>query len=354
MPVHIHHIETCVPSFRHSQEYVTEQFCAITEDERTRRLIKAGNRRSGIDFRHSVCEGLVNQPPFDEKGQATTAARNKVYALESRKLAVEVGGNVIANTPGVEKEDITHVIYTSCTGFANPGPDFYLVKDLGLKETVERTVIGFMGCYAAFPTLRMARSICLADPDAVVLAVCLELSSIHMQVDGNIDNIRGNAVFADGTAAAIVSAKSPEGGTPGYTLENFATATIPGSEDDMAWTIGDAGFELVLSSYVPGVIEAEVSGIFERLSIDPGTVDQWAVHPGGKSILDKVEKAMGFPPEVLAVSREILRNYGNMSSSTILFVLKELLKTAKDNDNTAALAFGPGLTVETALLKVRL
>lgn len=304
-------------------------------------------------------EGFFDCAPFDTNGQADTAARNDVYATESRRLATAVGEKLLAGPDAPARDRITHVVFATCTGFVNPGPDYHLVRDLGLRDGVERYTLGFMGCYAAFPALRMAARFCEADPNAVVLVVSVELCSLHMQIEASTDAILGNTVFADGAAGAIVSGRpAPEG--PQFELTRFRSATIEGSESAMAWTIGNRGFDLVLSSYVPKVLSAELGGLFQRLGIDPASYGGLAVHPGGKSILDRFVSVFGLPSDALDASRRVLRDYGNMSSATILFVLRELLHSDTNDDDGGAndgansilaLAFGPGLTVETADLR---
>jgi predicted naringenin-chalcone synthase len=211
-----------------------------------------------------------------------------------------------------------------------------------------------MGCYAAFPALRMAAQFCEANPKAVVLVMCLELCSLHMQSNAHQDTILANSLFADGAAAAIVSARTPSADQPGYRLDGFMSSLVSG-EADMAWDIGDQGFNIVLSSYVPDIIQSSLCPILEEVFQQKGLlledIDAWAVHPGGRAILDKVEQSLSLPKTALEVSRKVLRDYGNMSSATVLFVLKHMLDdAAKEDALTCAIAFGPGLTVETALL----
>ncbi|MEM9018848.1 MAG: type III polyketide synthase, partial [Verrucomicrobiota bacterium] len=255
MPSFLHSIETAVPSHRHAQSDLGAEHASWFEEERARRLISRASRNSGIESRHFVVEQFVNEAPFDERGEATTGSRNQVFAIESRKLAKEAAGKLLQQEGAPRKEEITHLIFVTCTGFVNPGPDFHLIRDLGLRESTERYVIGFMGCYGAFPALRMASQFCKADSEAKVLIVCLELCSLHVQRDGTTDSILGNTVFADGSAAAIVS--SSPNGRPSYEIKRFASAVIPGSESAMAWGIGNRGFDLALSSYVPQVISSE-------------------------------------------------------------------------------------------------
>jgi predicted naringenin-chalcone synthase len=213
-----------------------------------------------------------------------------------------------------------------------------------------------MGCYAAFPALRLASTICEADPAAVVLVVCLEFCSLHLQVSDAPDSIIANSLFADGAACAVVSGRPPASGSAAYRLSGFESALIPSSEEHMAWEIGNHGFNMALSTYVPDLIGANVRRLIENTLRQRGLVrddiDEWAVHPGGRAILDKVQASLSLDPSALHIPRQVLRDYGNMSSATILFVLKEMLHNSETSDaRTLALAFGPGLTVEMALLE---
>jgi predicted naringenin-chalcone synthase len=351
-----------VPECSYTQEFARDHLKQWSDDPRTKRLIHAIYNRSGIDKRHTATSDFVEGREAqlfkaDEQGRPispSTGARNKIYAEASRSLAVELARDTIANATGFDKSDITHIVFASCTGFANPGPDFHIIRELGLNEGIERYTLGFMGCYAAFPALRMAAQFCEANPKAVVLVMCLELCSLHMQINNDPNCILANSLFADGAAAAIVSAREPEG--PAYRMEGFTSALLPSGERDMAWEIGDEGFNIVLSSYVPDIIGTNIAallgGIVEAKGIEIDDIREWAVHPGGRSILDKVETSLALPGNALTNSRAVLRNYGNMSSATILFVLKEFLDNADtERALTGALAFGPGLTVETALFE---
>lgn len=363
MSAYIQRIATQAPTWTYEQSYVRDRMKMLSPDTRTRRLIHAIYNRSGIETRHSVLGDFIEgEEPliYREDGAGGilspgTAERNAVYAREARELAVRTARQAIDECPGVHRSDVTHVIFASCTGFANPGPDFHIIQELGLRQDTQRYTLGFMGCYAAFPALRMASQFCAADPDAVVLVVCLELCTLHMHIDSKPDNILANSLFADGAAAAIVSARKPDGDSPCYELRGFASNLLTTGEAEMAWDIGNEGFNIVLSSYVPEIIGANVREltreVLSRCGMDLSDVQAWAIHPGGRSILDKVEQSLQLPPEALEASRNVLTNYGNMSSATILFVLKELLENADDRKTTTlAMAFGPGLTVETALL----
>jgi predicted naringenin-chalcone synthase len=216
-----------------------------------------------------------------------------------------------------------------------------------------------MGCYAAFPALRAAKSFCEADPEAVVLVVSAELCSLHVRTSNDPDTILGSALFADGAAAAVITARDLPGSAPSITLDLFETVLTPVGEESMAWNIGDEGFEMVLGTYVPHIIDDHIVGALEPLlarddsvrDLPYADIEHWAIHPGGRSILDKVESRLGLREEQLVPARETLRNYGNMSSATVLFVLKHILDLPSSgaDERICSMAFGPGLTVETGL-----
>jgi predicted naringenin-chalcone synthase len=327
-------------------------------EPRAKRMVEMIYERTGIDTRYSVIEdflksdGLFHTRPDGTMNSPTTGQRNALYAKAAKELAVKLAKKTFAECPQFKKEQITHVVFASCTGFANPGPDYHIVRELGLNENVERYTIGFMGCYAAFPALRMAAQFCEANPNAVVLVMC----SLHLQVSDKPESIVANALFADGAAAAIVSAREPMQGRPFYRVQGFHSALVPSSEAHMAWDIGDNGFNMVLSAYVPDLIGSNIrsmlGGILAKSDMQLRDIDEWAVHPGGRAILEQVEQHLDLPANALEISRNVLRDYGNMSSPTVMFVLKGMLEEAEtDRATTCAIAFGPGLTVETAILE---
>jgi predicted naringenin-chalcone synthase len=364
MPAWVHRIETIVPEFSFSQEAASRRMQEWASDERTRRIIRALYRQSGIETRHSVVTNFEGKgedgffkPGADGAWEGPgTAERNEIFARESKSLSVALARKILGDSPGFRPEDISHVVTVSCTGFYNPGPDYYIVRDLGIPYSAQRYHLGFMGCYAAFPALRMAAQFCEADPGAVVLVMCLELCSLHAQLRAEEDNLLANSLFSDGAAAAIVSAREPAAGDCAYRIGDFHSALVPGGEQDMAWRIGDHGFDIALSSYVPKIIGANIREFIEpslaRSGLSPEDVTTWAVHPGGKAIIDQVQSRLALRPEQVAHSRATLRNYGNMSSATILFVLQDILRTHSFTPagKVCAMAFGPGLTVEMALL----
>lgn len=364
MPACIHHISTEVPEFIYSQAFARDCMKSWTANERAQRFIHGIHDRSCIETRHSACGDFLpgREPELYKPGpdgipvSPGTGERNAFYGKAARGLAVKLARKALAGAKGFSAADVTHIIFVSCTGFVNPGPDYHIVRELGLSENVQRYTLGFMGCYAAFPGLRMAAQFCEADPRAVVLVMCLELCTLHLQMEDKPDSILANALFADGAAAAIVSARAPEPKSPAYLVRDFSTSLVTSGEQDMAWTIGNNGFSMILSAYVPDLIGSNIrqmlDGTLKRRDLALADIEEWAVHPGGRAILDRVQESLGLPACALDASREILRDYGNMSSATVLFVLKELLESAETASAlTCAMAFGPGLTVETAVLE---
>jgi len=359
MSVYLHTIATVLPDAAYPQSMVGEVLSAGLEDRKLARLSGRIYNNSGIEKRHSVIRDMQEQVQgglfFDADGSfkvPTTKERNDLYTEEAKKLFVCAARKALADSK-LEAQTVTHVITVSCTGFFAPGPDYFIVKELGLTPSTGRYHIGFMGCYAAFPALKMAKAFCEADPDAVVLVVSLELCTLHLRPPSDIDSIIANSVFADGGAAAIISSKEPSAEGQSLRLEGLSTTLTPDGEADMAWTIGNEGFNMVLSTYVPQILGANIATAVEPLlsetSIEKEAVDHWAVHPGGRAILDKVETGLGLCEGKLDSSRNVLRDCGNMSSATVFFVLKDILEKAAKDDTVYALAFGPGLTVESGL-----
>ena len=276
----------------------------------------------------------------------TTGERMRQYETAALALA---GQTVAKLELGRLANKITHVIVTSCTGFSAPGLDLQLVQRFGLNSSVERTIIGFMGCYAAINALKLARHIVRSAPGAKVLIVSIELCTLHFQLTDDLEQLLVFLLFADGCAAALVSAEAE-----GLALERFYSALLPETAGQMAWHIGDGGFDMMLSGRVPASLGAALRSQSSQIlaGAAPADIDLWAVHPGGKSVLDAVEAAFGLPPAALDTSRRILRMFGNMSSATVLFVLKAFLEEREREANGCAMAFGPGLTVETMLFRI--
>jgi alpha-pyrone synthase len=312
-------------------------------DRRDSALFARMAGRSGIAHRWSVLPvGPNGGSPVDDggfyaEGMPGTSARMTLYAEAAPALALAA----IAKLPDVS--GITHLVVASCTGFTAPGVDQILAERLRLDPSVERTLIGFMGCYAAVTALKTARHIVRSEPDARVLVVTVEISTLHLQDDLTIEPLLAMLQFGDGAAAALVT-----GLDVGIALDDPFAATLPESADLIRWHIGDTGFAMHLSGEVPGRISAALADPVTKRALtggaEPSTVAAWAVHAGGRSILDAVETGLGLTPAQLAASRAVLNDYGNMSSSTLMFVLARLFDERPATG--VALAFGPGLAAE--------
>lgn len=316
--------------------------------DRERALFARMAARSGIAHRWSVL------PPTTDGGSPvapggfyagptlpSTASRMALYAHAAPRLALAAVEMLAAKCP---LGRITHLVVASCTGFVAPGIDQIIAAALDLPGDVERTLVGFMGCYAAVSALRTARHIVRSVPEARVLAITVELSSLHLQPERELESLLAMLQFGDGAAAALVSAEQQ-----GFGLERFFAATLPGSAGLIRWTIGDRGFAMRLSGEVPGRIGRALADPAVREAVLGGApiaaIDAWAVHAGGRSVLDAVEHALALPPRALAASRAVLHDYGNMSSATLMFVLERLFDDAAPRRGIA-MAFGPGLAAE--------
>jgi predicted naringenin-chalcone synthase len=382
MPALIRSLHTAVPSIVLDQDMVRDVLVAQPGLNRLgQRLVPAAFNASGIERRHTVVEdwsdagrgargriGTFFDPETAHVLNPSTGTRNLVYTQHAADLYEEAGRGALEACPDLGPDDVTHVITVSCTGFFSPGPDYQLVRRLGLPATTKRTHIGFMGCYAALPALREAAAVCEADPSAVVLVVSVELCTLHVRLGNDQDTIVGASLFSDGAAAALVTsdgaARGPAGqsgqpGRRGLRLDAFATVLTPVGEEAMAWNIGDNGFEMILGTYVPHIIDEHITSALEPLlGTEPelaarpyAELEHWAIHPGGRSILDKVQARLGLTDEQLAPARNVLRDYGNMSSATVMFVLQQIMDgPGEAGERVCAMAFGPGLTVESALM----
>lgn len=376
-PAVLRSLQTIVPETVLPQDEIRDVFATQPGLGRlAQRLVSASFNGSGIDRRHTVIAELsstseVSDPVFFDRSTGAllspgTKTRNDVYIREASSLFAAAARRVIDADPEIGTADITHVITVSCTGSFAPGPDYAVVRALGLPDSVQRYHFGFMGCYASMPALRAASQFCAADPEAVVLIVSVELCTLHLQSSEDPDTIVSSSLFADGAAAALVTARDLPTVGPGLRLDGFHTAIAPEGEKDMAWTIGDHGFDMILSTAVPHIIGETILGalrpLYERdglsSAFDDGTIGErvahWAIHPGGRSILDRVQERLQLSDPQLRPAREVLRENGNMSSATVFFVLKQILENSdpKPGDRIGAMAFGPGLTAESALFTV--
>ncbi len=322
-------------------------------DARATKRLERIYKKTDIEYRHTVLNTKADHLPVPLGG---VSERLKIYEKNACSLALAAIREGI-NPHFIPK--ITHLITVSCTGMYAPGLDIELLMQLQLSPHIERTCINFMGCYGAFNALKVADAICHKDARAFVLIVCVEFCSLHFQPINSEDNLIANALFADGAACALIH--SEPCGEKNLNLTAFRSGFTDYEKKAMTWFIGNHGFDIKLSSYVPMILNENVKALvhpllaFFQLTLEE--IDYFAIHPGGKDILIQIEKALCIPTEKNKDAHEVLKNYGNMSSPTILFVLKKLLNrlTAKNNEQKIlAMAFGPGLTIETGLFEIHI
>lgn len=348
---HINRIGTAVPANDVHEPFV-EFGVHLLDDERTSLLFRRVAARSGIRHRFSVLSLDSTHPGYTPQfdGRAlyqrgsfpATAHRMRLYEQTAPALARNALDRL--NLSNIERDSVTHVIVTSCTGLYAPGLDFEIIDHLGLSTSVERTVIGFMGCYAAMNALKLARHIIRSEPAAAVLILNLELCTLHFQETQQLEQVLSFLVFSDGCAATLISAHPT-----GLAIDSFAAVVIPHTRDLITWSIRDLGFDMLLSGRVPTEIARSLRASIPEIAGPAGTpgIDHWAIHPGGRSVLDAVEDGLALAPGRLRESRRVLECFGNMSSATVMFVLDEILRSALPNETGCAMSFGPGLTAET-------
>ncbi len=322
----------------------------LLPEERDKALFRRMAGRAGIEHRYSYLEPASTETAAaDTEGfYATgafpgTAARMARYQEAAPRLAMAAIERL-----GIGVEGITHLIVASCTGFMAPGLDQVIVERAGLDPGVERTVVGFMGCYAAVNSLRLAHHLVRSEPDARVLVVNLELCTLHFNETQDLERLLSALLFGDGCSATLVT-----GDRAGLALTDFRAAALPASGDLITWKIGDQGFDMHLSGEVPQRIQAAMRAEAARNDAGgllrgqrPEDFDLFAIHAGGRTILDAVESGLGLGTGALQWSRSVLRDFGNMSSATLMFVLQRILASGAPGKGLA-MAFGPGLAAES-------
>lgn len=325
------------------------------------RRLKALYRNTGIAYRHSVLadygrekQGYTFFPGTADEPFPAVGRRMELYRKHATPLAARAASACFGKST-VNPGQITHIITVSCTGMYAPGPDIELIALLGIKSNAERLAINFMGCYGAFNGMKAAAAIVKADPEARVLMVCVELCSLHFQNRKTDDFLLSNALFADGAAALILESRPGPGAIE---LCDFASDVFSEGKDEMGWYINDAGFEMKLTTRVPDILMTGIPSLFERILVKnkytKADVTHYAFHPGGRRILEVLEKALELEPAYNSLAYQVLSEFGNMSSPTILFVLEKLIgqRDCESGSLIFAAAFGPGLTAETALLRI--
>ncbi|HEY9776155.1 MAG TPA: type III polyketide synthase [Planktothrix sp.] len=362
MPANILAIATALPATSASQDLTCELAKTLCCDNQQQgRALEQIFKRTSIQRRFSdvfldAQESSV-QPMFysprhtSEATGPSTAARMSRYHKSATKLAELVCERVM-KIAGIDISNITHLVTVSCTGFSSPGVDLHLVENLNLPRSIARTHVGFMGCHGALNGLRVAQSFCQANQDAVVLLCATEICSVHFQYGWDHNAVVANSLFSDGSAALIMSGSTQWSGQHIHAAS--ASYVVPDTADVMTWQIGDNGFSMTLSPKLPEIIQQQLPQFVESWLSDNGMriedVGGWAVHPGGPRILQATETCLGLNAKALELSKQVLSEFGNMSSPTILFIV-DRLRANNCPKPWVLLAFGPGLTIEAALIR---
>ena len=351
-------IGTAVPAHRHEQKDILQfmqTVYALPEEEK--RKIRFLYRQAGISTRYSVipdyslpADGWAFYSPTENlEPFPTLEKRMQWYQQHAAALSLQAINKCLQQ----KQRPVTHLITVSCTGMSAPGLDLELLELLQLPDTTFRTSVNFMGCYAAIHALKMADAFCKAHADANVLVICTELCTLHFQKEPSIDNITSSMLFSDGAAAVLVTGDNAEAG---LRIDHFFSMISFKGKKDMAWELSSTGFQMTLSSYIADMIEGDfnqlVSKAIDAAGLQKEDITHWCIHPGGKKILEAVHKSLDFTNGQLQPCYDVLDEYGNMSSPTVLFVLEKIMHSLqqKKDQKIFGAAFGPGLTMETFIL----
>lgn len=355
-------IGTAVPEYGTEQSVILGFMKDAYNDDIASRKLNVLFRHSGISTRYSTVPDFdktkLKTVLFNEKQDTSTVEnRLNIFKEKAVPLAIMAISNVFKKiNTDISDFGVTHLITVSCTGLYAPGIDSQLIEELNLPNDIFHISVNFLGCNAAFHALKIADLITRSDDNAKVLIVCVELCTLHFQPKNNHDNLLSNTIFGDGAAAVIITSDKYRNNPRQNSLviNGFYSLLLPKGKDLMGWNITPVNFEMILDAKIPDFIGNEINTIIlkasEKFNIEPNTITKWAVHPGGKKILDTIKKELQLNEEDLKYSYKILDEYGNMSSPTILFVLNELMEAKQNkNDSVFSIGFGPGLSIETAL-----
>jgi len=355
-------IGTAVPKYGTSQSAILDFMLEAYKDETAARKLKILFHHSGISTRYSAVSDFDSDKPGfklfdDDKPAPTIDKRINVFKEHALSLAIEAIQDSLKKLNTTLPEfGITHLITVSCTGLYAPGLDAELIEKLNLPDDIFHIAVNFMGCNAAFHALKLGDMIAKTDEKAKVLIVCVELCTLHFQPKNNHDNLLSNTIFGDGAAAVVIVAdtEAKQKYHNEINIRGFYSVLLNKGKDLMSWNITPLNFEMVLDAKVPEFIGDEVNEIVlkagQKLNFMPERIDNWAIHPGGKKILDTIKKQLQLSDEDIQASYKVLDKYGNMSSPTIVFVLNEIMQADhKPNETIFSIGFGPGLSIETAL-----
>ena len=349
-PAKIIALNTDTPSRCYEQSEIAEMFVGSLNmaDERRGKAIRRVMEKSGVAFRH-----IAADPEFYSQPRSTQQ-RNDRYMAEALPLGARTLRRGLTAS-GLTAQDVDGLIVVSCTGLNTPGLDLLLARDLEMTSTLNRTCVLGMGCYGAFPGIKRAWESVSAGVNRRALVLSMELCSVHLQIDDSADSVVSTSLFADGAGMVVLGDADAPGGYPA--LIDAETHCDYQTLDHMTFNVTDNGFRMTLSSYVPDVLKANVGGFAERLlarnGLDVRDVKHWAIHPGSQRIVEYLQDELGLADDQVRPSLDTLREYGNMSSATVLFVLERIMRDCapKPGDYGVMMAFGPGLTMESILLR---
>lgn len=353
-------IATGVPDHKHLQEDIFSFADTIySNSEQDSRKLKFLYRHSDINTRYSTIPDYslpAEQRQFYSKEKnlepfPDLEKRMEWYGNYAAPLSVKTIRDCIAGK--INSDEITHLITVSCTGMSAPGLDLEIMEAMNLPSDIFRTSVNFMGCYAAMHGIKLAAALCSSDPSANVVVVCTELCTLHFQKENSIDNITSTLLFADGCAAVLI--KHNSAAEKGMVLKKFFSDVAFKGKKDMSWQLSSKGFLMTLTGYVPDLVKEDFGLLLEKALKNAGlkkeAISHWCIHPGGKKILEAIQQSTGLKEEHLQYSYDVLKEYGNMSSPTVLFVLQKIFLELQHNEqkkgNIFGAAFGPGLTMET-------
>lgn len=356
---YINSISIALPEYK-STQIDLNNFMIKLYPETIREKINKLYMSSGIESRYSVIPDYSNFDkrelyPYSENLEPFPKLnkRMEIYNKEALNISLRAIESCLKD---FDKSKITHLITVSCTGMYAPGLDLEITESLGLSTNIFRTSINFMGCYAAFHGLKVADFICKSDSNANVLVVCTELCTLHFLKDLDMNCITSNALFADGSAAVLLSSKKIE--NKRLKIKGFYSDILHSGKSDMGWNITENAFKMILTEAIPELLKNNIKSLvnssLKKFNLKVENIDKWAIHPGGRKILDYFAQEISLDKNDLLESYTILKNYGNMSSPTVLYVLNEVISninSSDKNEKVFSAAFGPGLTMETMVLE---
>lgn len=357
-------IATAVPPFSVSKDEMVEFYSGTLDsnsDSSVRKKLRIISQKTRIETRYSCIpdfKGKVTELFVDGDRNPDVEKRLNVFNLKAVSLG-KIAVEKLLKSSEVKPNEVTHLITVTCTGVSAPGLEFLLAEEMGLMHT-EKLGINFLGCYAALKALKHAQYIAKADPKAVILIVCVELCSLHFAPSLKDEDVLANLLFADGAAATLVCGDNSGYGkhTPVLRIDDIGSAYIPGTMDLMTWNVSSKAFRMFLSKHIVDAIGSSIEPVVSAfLKCEPAEIDLWAIHPGGVRIVEAVQKSLALHDKAVEDSLNVLYNYGNMSSPTILFILNEMLVKIRNevphkSKKIFTCAFGPGLNIEMLKLSV--